>query len=163
MLVLDAHTCDCVLLHRKNSKHSSDSFWDKCFMIVPLFFTALAYQLEEFLGSLSHINASPTVLPILFYMHGTRECYFFWKLFHGSLRTQVLMETDINISELEDITPKGCWTTCVKCPQSQNVTVVERSRPLFRFATLTAEASFSGVLSPVTKKLEKQDKFQLRT
>ena len=50
-----------ILPRRKNSEHSRDSFRGKCSMIVSLFFTATAYRSEEFLGSLSHTNASPTV------------------------------------------------------------------------------------------------------
>ena len=85
MLVLDAHTCDCVLSHRENTL---DSFQGKCSMsmIVPSFFTATAYRSDKFVGSLSHTNTSPL---ILFYTHGSRECNFFQKNFSMAVTLSV--------------------------------------------------------------------------
>ena len=136
MLVLDAHTCDCVLPRCKNSKHSSDSFWGKCSMIVPLFFTALAYWSEEFLGYLSHINASPTVPPILFYMCGSRECSFFRKTFPWQLLSPYVL-SDFYVVKL------SCWNIYVGRRPYENFSARKFFRrkfhimKIFRFTVLT--------------------------
>ena len=82
MLALNAHTCNCVLPHRKNSKHTRDSFRGKCSMNVPSFFTATAYRSEELFRTPTPLQPSP---PILFYIRGSREWNFFRKTFPWQL------------------------------------------------------------------------------
>ena len=64
-------------------------------MIVPLFFTATAYQPEEFLGSLSHTNASPTVAAHTFLYVVATNAISFEKLFHGSYSLCTLFPTSM--------------------------------------------------------------------
>ena len=70
-----AHTCNCVLPRHKNSEHTRNSFRGKCPMIVPSFFTATAYRLEDF----SHTNASNRCRPYFFYICGSRKYNSFRK------------------------------------------------------------------------------------
>ena len=80
-----AHTCNCVLPRHKNSEHTRNSFRGKCPIIVPSFFTATAYRLEDF----SHTNASNRCRPYFFIYVVAANTILFVKHFHGSysLRT----------------------------------------------------------------------------
>ena len=88
VLALDAHTCDCVLPHRKNSEHTHDSFRSKCSIC------STAYRSEEFLGSLLHTNASPTVATHTFlYTWLATNVISFEKLFHGCYSLHMFFPT----------------------------------------------------------------------